>query len=142
MVKIDKFELPDDLYYNDDHIWVKIEGGKARMGLNDFGQHIAGKILFARTRPEGKDVQAGKSFVSIETGKWVGSLKSPLTGVILQVNPALKAKPSLINESPYNEGWLVVVQPSNLEAELKTLHHSPEDIKSWMEKEIKEKLKQ
>ncbi|WEU40035.1 MAG: glycine cleavage system protein H [Candidatus Odinarchaeum yellowstonii] len=141
MVKIDQFELPDDLYYNDDHIWVKIEDGKARLGLNDFGQHIAGKILFARTKPEGKEVQAGKSFVSIETGKWVGSLKSPLTGVILEVNPALKSKPSLINESPYGEGWLVVIQPTNLEAELKTLHHSPEDVKNWMEKEIKEKLK-
>ncbi|MHA1754107.1 MAG: glycine cleavage system protein H [Candidatus Odinarchaeia archaeon] len=142
MVKVDKFELPDELYYNDDHVWVKIEDSKARLGLNDFGQHIAGKILFARTRPEGKQIVAGKSFVSIETGKWVGSLKSPLSGTIVEVNPQLKSKPSLINDDPYGEGWLVVIEPSNLDEELKNLHHDPEEIKTWMEKEIAEKLKE
>ncbi|MHA1410665.1 MAG: glycine cleavage system protein H [Candidatus Odinarchaeia archaeon] len=142
MVKVDKYELPDDLYYNDDHIWVKVEDGKARLGLNDFGQVIAGKILFARTRPQGKEIKAGKSFVSIETGKWVGSLKSPISGTIVEVNPKLKSKPSLINEDPYGEGWLVVVEPSNLDEELAALHHDPEEIKTWLEKEIKEKIKE
>lgn len=142
MVKVDKFELPDDLYYNDDHVWVKIENGKVRLGLDDFGQHIAGKILFARTRPVGREIVKGKSFVSIETGKWVGSLKSPVNGKIVEVNPKLKSKPTLINEDPYGEGWMVIVEPSNLDEDLKDLHHGPEDVKAWMEKEMAEKLKE
>jgi glycine cleavage system H protein len=142
MVEVDKYNMPDDLYYNEDDIWAKVENGKVRLGLSDFGQAIAGKILFARTRPEGKPAVAGKSFVSIETGKWVGSLKSPVSGTIVEVNPQLKSKPSLINDDPYGEGWLVIVEPSNLDEELKTLVTGAAAIKDFVEKEIKLKIKE
>ena len=68
MVKVGKFNLPDELYYADDHVWARIEDGNVKVGLNDFGQHIAGKILFTRIRPQGRPVVKGKAFSSIETG--------------------------------------------------------------------------
>ena len=142
MVKVDKFDLPDELYYADDHVWARIEDGNVKVGLNDFGQHIAGKILFIRIRPQGRPAVKGKAFSSIETGKWVGSLKSPVNGTILETNPKLKSQPSLINDDPYGEGWMAIIEPDNLEADLKALVHGPEVVSKWMEKEMEEKLKE
>nr|MDO8081776.1 glycine cleavage system protein H [Candidatus Freyarchaeota archaeon] len=133
-------KLPEDLYYNNDHCWVKVENGKARIGFDDFGQATAGKILFVRLKPEGKTTEADKSFGSVETGKWVGPLKAPISGTILEVNPELKKKPTIINEDPYGKGWLVVVQPTNLKPELSKLITGA-SIKNWINKEIKERLK-
>ncbi|MFX0067480.1 MAG: glycine cleavage system protein H [Promethearchaeota archaeon] len=142
LVKIDKFNLPDELYYTDDHVWARIEDGKVKVGLNDFGQHIAGKILFIRIRPQGRPVVQGKAFSSIETGKWVGSLTSPVNGKILEINAKLKSQPTLINDDPYGEGWIALLEPSNLEDDLKKLVHGPEVVSKWMEKEMEEKLKE
>ncbi|MEM2146914.1 MAG: glycine cleavage system protein H [Candidatus Jordarchaeaceae archaeon] len=133
-------KIPEDLYYNNDHCWVKVENGKARIGFDDFGQATAGKILFVRLKPEGKTIEVDKSFGSIETGKWVGPLKAPISGTILEVNPELKKKPTIINEDPYGKGWLILVQPSNLESELSKLITGAA-VKNWIEKEIKERLK-
>ncbi len=134
-------KLPEDLYYHNDHCWVKVEDEKARIGFDDFGQATAGKILFVRLKPEGKTIEVDKSFGSIETGKWVGPLKAPISGTILEVNPELKKKPTIINEDPYGKGWLLVVKPTdNLEAELSKLV-TGSAIKDWINKEIKERLK-
>ena len=132
--------LPDDLYYHNDHCWVRVENGKARIGFDDFGQATAGKILFVRLKPQGKTIEAGKSFGSIETGKWVGPLRAPISGTILEVNPEVKKKPTIINEDPYGDGWLIVVEPTNLEPELANLV-TGDAIKAWIDKEIEERLK-
>jgi len=132
--------LPDDLYYHNDHCWVRVENGKARIGFDDFGQATAGKILFVRLKPEGKTIEAGKSFGSIETGKWVGPLRAPISGTIVEVNPEVKKKPTIINEDPYGDGWLIVVEPTNLEPELANLV-TGDAIKAWIDKEIEERLK-
>nr|MDO8076524.1 glycine cleavage system protein H [Candidatus Freyarchaeota archaeon] len=132
--------LPDDLYYHNDHCWVRVENGKARIGFDDFGQATAGKILFVRLKPQGKTIEAGKSFGSIETGKWVGPLRAPISGTIVEVNPEVKKKPTIINEDPYGDGWLIVVEPTNLEPELANLI-TGDAIKTWIDKEIEERLK-
>nr|MDO8090928.1 glycine cleavage system protein H [Candidatus Sigynarchaeota archaeon] len=132
--------LPDDLYYHNDHCWVRVENGKARIGFDDFGQATAGKILFVRLKPQGKTIEAGKSFGSIETGKWVGPLRAPISGTIVEVNPEVKKKPTIINEDPYGDGWLIVVEPTNLEPELANLV-TGDAIKAWIDKEIEERLK-
>lgn len=142
MVKVDKFDLPDELYYTDDHVWVRTEKGKVKVGLDDFGQYIAGKILFVRVRPQGRPVVQGKAFSSVETGKWVGSLTSPVNGKILEINPKLKSQPTLINDDPYGEGWMAVIESGNLDDDLKNLIHGPDAVSKWMEKEIKERLKE
>jgi glycine cleavage system H protein len=133
-------KLLANLYYHKDHTYAKVEGKNVKVGLDDFGQSIAGKILFVRLRPEGKSVNQGESIGKLESGKWVGDLKTPVSGTIIQVNSKIKGTPSLVNTDPYGEGWLLVIQPSKLDAELKTLTTGPA-IKKWMEKEIVERLK-
>ena len=85
MVKIDGNEFPDDLYYHRDHMWVKVEGGGVRVGYNDWAQEAAGKLVNLNTRKVGRSVKAGKTLGTVESGKWVGPLKSPVAGEILEV---------------------------------------------------------
>jgi glycine cleavage system H protein len=118
-MKIGDLEFPEDLYYYaEHHIWLKQEEDKVKVGMDAFGQKIAGKILFVRLRPAGKETKVGKTFGTLETGKWVGPLKSPVAGTIAESNPAVKDNPSLVNDDPYGEGWLLVVEPSALDADL------------------------
>ena len=117
MVKIDGNEFPDDLYYHRDHMWVKVEGGGVRVGYNDWAQEAAGKLVNLNTRKVGRSVKAGKTLGTVESGKWVGPLKSPVAGEILEVNQAVLKDPSVINGDPYGAGWVAVIAPSDLEAD-------------------------
>ena len=142
MVKVENFNFPDDRWYNKDHSWAlpEDEGKKIRVGLNSYGQDMAGKILFMRARREGSTVKQGASFASIETGKWVGPLKSPVSGKIVEVNRSLRRKPAVINDDPYGEGWIVVIEPTNWEADKANLFQG----EPWVEivkKEMAEKKK-
>ncbi len=142
MVKVENFDFPDDRWYNKDHSWALPEdaGKKIRVGLNSYGQDLAGKILFVRARREGSSVEQGASFASIETGKWVGPLKSPVSGKIVEVNASLRRKPSVINDDPYGDGWIVIIEPSNWESDKANLFQDA----PWVEivkKEIAEKKK-
>ena len=133
-------KIPANLHYHNDHAYAKIEGKNVKVGLDDFGQAIAGKILFIRLRPEGKAVNQGESVGKLESGKWVGDIKTPVSGTIVQVNSKIKGTPSLVNTDPYGEGWLLVIQPSKLDQEMKSLV-TGNAIKKWMEKEVVERLK-
>lgn len=122
MVKIlDKFEYPEGIYYSTDHLWAKKEDGTVRVGVTDMAQQAAGAILFVRVMPKGRQVESGKPLGTMETGKWVGPLKSPISGSIVETNEALKTQPKLLNEDPYGKGWLALIQPSKLDDELKSL---------------------
>ena len=133
-------KIPSNLHYHSDHAYMKIEGKNVKVGLDDFGQAIAGKILFIRLRPEGKAVNQGESVGKLESGKWVGDIKAPVSGTIVQVNSKIKGTPSLVNTDPYGEGWLLLMQPSKLDQEMKSLITGTA-IKKWMEKEVVERLK-
>lgn len=138
MVKLEGHDFPDDLYYHKDHMWVKIEDGKARVGYNSWAADAAGKLVSIKTRPAGKKVKAGKTLGSIESGKWVGSLKVPLTGVIDEINPELSGKPSIINDEPYGVGWVALITPDNLDAELAELikGDDKDSLEAWLKEEI------
>jgi len=136
MVKLfEKYEFPEGLYYSKDHFWVKVEEGKTRVGLTDFAQQVAGEILIVRPRLPKSRVEHGGPLGTMETGKWTGVLKSPLSGTIIENNRALR-KASLVNEDPYGEGWISIIQPTNLDEELKTLMTEANEIKPWLEQEI------
>ncbi len=138
MVKIEGHEFPDDLYYHRDHMWVRLEDGKARVGYNAWAADVAGKLVSIKTRPAGRTVKAGKTLGSIESGKWVGSLKMPLTGTLEEINPRLSDSPSLINDSPYGEGWVALIEPDDLDAELETLIPGTDKdaLEAWLKEEI------
>lgn len=133
-------DLPEDLYYTDEHVWVKIEGEKRiRIGLSDFGQRIAGKVLAVRIRPPGTHVAAKKGVATVETGKWVGMIRTPVAGTIVEVNNEVVQNPSLINTDPYGKGWIAVLEVEDV-TPVKSLHHG-EELRSWiMQEAVKYRL--
>ena len=141
MVKVEGYELREDLYYWPRGItWAKKEPDRrVRVGLTDLGQGLAQKIRFVRIKRKGRAVDQGKGVATIESQKWVGPAESPVSGVIDEVNEALRTKPSLMNEDPYGEGWVAVLKPSKPE-ELESLVHG-EAVFEWYKKEIETRVK-
>ncbi|MBN1683606.1 glycine cleavage system protein H [Candidatus Bathyarchaeota archaeon] len=143
MVRIEGNEFPDDLYYHREHMWIKNEGSMIRVGYNDWAQQTAGKILSLKARKAGANIDAGKTLGSIESGKWVGSLKLPVSGELVQINQEVLKDPSLINKDPYGEGWVALIKPSKLAEEIKNLIPGKDKatLEAWL-KEEKVKNKQ
>lgn len=112
-MEIAGFEFPDDLYYDKIHGWAKVEGNVVTQGLTDFGQAIAQEIVFAEIPRTGRDVEQGQTFMSMESGKWVGRIQAVVSGKIIEANEELEWEPSTINESPFGGGWLVKIEMAN-----------------------------
>ena len=140
MVNIDGKEFPEDLYYHRDHMWVKIEGESVRVGYNDWAQDAAGKLVNLNLRKVGRKVKAGKTLGTVESGKWVGALKSPVAGEILDVNSDVLKTPSTINDDPYGAGWVAIISPSDLETDKAELIPGSDKpaLEAWL---AEEKLK-
>ena len=101
---------PEDLVYTAEHIWAKVEGARAWIGLTQYAQSDIGEILLVELPEVGRQIRGGEKFAVIETAKAISDLKSPLSGRVLKVNEDLKEKPELINKSPYGEGWLILLE--------------------------------
>jgi len=121
MVKVDGYEVPEGLYYSKEWFWVKIEDGKARIGITDYAQKQLREIVFVELPGAGGTVKANEPFGSVESVKAVSDLVAPLSGTIEQANQEVTSKPELLNEDPFGKGWLLIVSPSNLNAELAAL---------------------
>jgi glycine cleavage system H protein len=134
-MKIAGYEFPDDLYYDKTHGWAKVDGNTVTQGLTDFGQKIAQEIVFVEIPRAGRDVEQGQTFMSMESGKWVGRVEAVASGKIAGVNDELEWEPSTINESPFEDGWLVKIEASNV-AELDNLMKADSaEFKSFIEEE-------
>jgi len=132
------WDLPEELYYHPkDHVWARVEGDKVTVGLDAFGQYAAGTIQQLRTFPKGRKVRKDQAFGNLESGKFIGPLRAPVSGEIVEVNQDVVSDPSKVNESPY-ENWIAVIEPENLEGDVEDLPHGEEKIKEWMDKEIEE----
>lgn len=107
--------LPEDRLYDvDNHIWfIELGDGTVRLGMTAVAAAMAGPIVAVTPKKAGRSVEAGKSCATIESGKWVGPAKSAAAGEIAGVNAAVTAKPGLLNQDPYGEGWLVVLKPAD-----------------------------
>jgi glycine cleavage system H protein len=108
-MNIGEYLFQEDLLYDREHNWVRLEGGSAVIGVTDFFQKMAKEIVFIEIPLVGRSIERGLPFSSIESGKWVGRLKAPLSGKISAVNTDLSDFPYLLNESPYEEGWVIKV---------------------------------
>ena len=122
-VTVDKFtfKVATDRLYTADHLWIKLEGGLARIGLTDYLQQTAGDVAFAEPKEEGTELASGDELGSIETMKTTLEIPSPLSGVIKAVNPQLEDEPELVNQDPYGAGWLVELEPTDWPAERESL---------------------
>ena len=109
---IDRFHFPDELVYDKEHNWARIDGNTATIGMTHFGQDLAGEIVYAEVPRVGRAITAGEPFMSLESGKWVGRVKAIVTGKIVEANGEIEWESTLINEDPYANGWFAKVELS------------------------------
>jgi len=110
--------FPSDLRYTKDHEWVKLNGNIATIGITDFAQRELGDIVYVDINTIGKSLNAEEVFGTVEAVKTVSDLFLPVAGTIKETNPVLEKQPELVNNDPYNEGWMVKVEvtdPSSVE---------------------------
>ena len=101
--------FPENLKYSNDHEWIRLEGDVAYVGITEYAQRELGDIIYVDITTEGEAVAKGEVFGSIEAVKTVSDLFFPVDGTVLEVNPDLEDSPQLVNESPYDKGWIVKI---------------------------------
>lgn len=106
-------QIPDDLRYSSDHEWVRIEDGKAKVGITDYAQDALGDVVFVDLPEVGAAVTAGQAISEVESTKSVSDIYAPVAGTIVEVNADLADAPERLNEDPYGEGWIFVVEVSD-----------------------------
>ncbi|GAB2698364.1 glycine cleavage system protein GcvH [Paenibacillus thermoaerophilus] len=104
---------PAELKYSEEHTWVRVDGNRAYVGITDFAQAELGEIVFVELPAVGSSVEFGEPFGSVESVKTVSELYAPVSGTVVEVNPALEGSPELINSSPFGDGWMIAVEVSN-----------------------------
>lgn len=113
-------EFPKNLRYSEEHEWVRVEGSKAYIGITAFAQAELGDIVFVELPEVGATIQQDEPFGSVESVKTVSELYAPVTGKVVEVNGQLEEAPELVNSSPYEQAWMIVVELSDV-AELDKL---------------------
>tara|TARA_B100002019_G_scaffold128733_1_gene110778 strand:+ start:1075 stop:1455 length:381 start_codon:yes stop_codon:yes gene_type:complete len=108
-------EIKENLSYTNDHEWIKIDGNTALVGITDFAQSELGDIVFIEVETIGQDLNKNEVFGTVEAVKTVSDLFIPVSGKVLEFNSSLEDNPELVNESPYEEGWIVKMEISNLD---------------------------
>ena len=114
-------EFPEDLRYTKEHEWAREEHGRVRVGITDFAQDALGDVVYVDLPEVGAVVEADRPFGEVESTKSVSDVFSPLAGTIVERNPLIGDHPELVNDAPYAEGWLVVIEPTDPEAWAKLL---------------------
>jgi glycine cleavage system H protein len=116
---VDKFifKVATDRYYSSEGLWALANGNQIRIGLSDFLQQRSGDVAFAEVNKQGTTVNVGDEVATIETIKVNISLTSPVTGTVVEVNSAMSTAPEVINQDPYGEGWLAVIESTDWEAD-------------------------
>lgn len=136
MATIDRFEFPDELYYDrTEHLWLRSEADGLRIGLDAAGLDALGDVVHLALVSEGMAVRRGDPLGSVEAEKMVRPLLSPVSGTVIARNLAVLEDPHGIAGDPYGSGWLVLVRPANWPAEADTLVHGPAVV-DWIRQEI------
>jgi len=115
------YKVPDGLFYTKEHEWARVTGGAARVGITDYAAKTLNDIVYLTLPPVGKEVKQLSSFGTVESIKAVSELYAPLSGTVVGTNQELTNHPELINQSPYEAGWIIELKPSALEEEKETL---------------------
>ncbi len=130
-MEIQGYNLPDDLYYEEHHFWVRDDGGVLVMGMDDFAQQQAKELVYIQLPDEGKILTSGKKFAKVESGKWLGKVYAPVNGELTGVNEELETNPGLINDDCYGKGWMYKIKPQD-KGELDNLIHGQEAVEKWL----------
>ncbi len=138
-MEVKGYLLPDDLYYEPNHSWGKVDGDIVMVGINDFAQKLAGEFVSVDLPSPGKKVQQGKPVAAVESGKWVGRIYAVVSGEVVEVNENVEDDPTLMNTDPYGEGWVFRVKMDD-PSELGGLMQG-EKAARWLEEEIEKHAK-
>jgi glycine cleavage system H protein len=106
-------EFPDDIRYTKEHEWSRDEGGRFRVGITDYAQDALGDVVYVDLPDLGASVRANQPLGEVESTKSVSDVYSPVTGTVVEVNALVDERPELVNEAPYGDGWLVVIEPAD-----------------------------
>ncbi|MFH1242828.1 MAG: glycine cleavage system H protein [Pseudomonadota bacterium] len=139
MAEIKGYNMPDELYYHEEHSWARVQGTRVTVGMTDMFQKEAGDIVFIDLPEEEEDVTQGEVCGKIQSRKWIGRLVAPVSGEIVAINEELEDDTSLINSDPYGEGWILVIEAEDedgLASELGNLIHG-DAVVDFIEREIK-----
>ncbi len=112
--------IPEELKYTDEHEWIFVEDGLGRVGITDYAQDALGDVVYVELPEIGDIVEKGEVFGSVESVKAASDLYAPISGKVVEVNEDLEDSPELINESPYDDGWMIVIEAED-EDELEDL---------------------
>jgi glycine cleavage system H protein len=106
-------DIPPELRYSSDHEWVRVEEGRVRVGISDYAQDALGDVVFVDLPEVGAAVEQGATCSEVESTKSVSEIYAPVSGTIVEVNGELADNPQRLNEDPYGEGWIFIVEPSD-----------------------------
>jgi glycine cleavage system H protein len=112
-------DFPEDLRYSTDHEWVRVEDGKARVGITDYAQDALGDVVYVEIPEIGSSVKAQSKVSEVESTKSVSDIYAPVSGTVVEVNTDLADGPERLNDDPYGEGWICAIEmsdPSQLDA--------------------------
>jgi glycine cleavage system H protein len=110
--------VPDELAYSSDHEWVRTDGGRAKVGITDYAQDALGDVVYVQLPEVGTTVSAGEAIAEVESTKSVSDIFAPISGTIVEVNAELADAPERLNEDPYGEGWLFVIEAADESTQL------------------------
>ncbi|HYB83814.1 MAG TPA: glycine cleavage system protein GcvH [archaeon] len=120
-MKVDDFDVPEELRYTKEHEWVTVELNKCRVGVTDYAQKSLHEVVYVDLPQVGKQLKQSEVFGTVESVKAVSELYSPVSGEIIERNEKLVQSPELVNQEPYGGGWIVIFKPSRLEVDTKAL---------------------
>ncbi|HEY6283916.1 MAG TPA: glycine cleavage system protein GcvH [Nitrososphaerales archaeon] len=115
------YNIPDDLLYTKEHEWAKEEGATVRVGITDYAAKTLNDVVYVTSAKANEKVEQFKSMGTVESIKAVSEIYSPLSGTVVKVNGQLDSHPELVNKSPYGDGWLIEVKPTNYAMQKKSL---------------------
>lgn len=106
-------EFPEDVKYTEEHEWIRMEGSQARVGITDYAQDALGDVVYVDIPEVGTEVRGGEPFGEVESTKSVSDVYAPVSGTVVDRNAALAEAPELVNQDPYGDGWMIVIEPSD-----------------------------
>jgi glycine cleavage system H protein len=106
-------DIPSDLRYSTDHEWARVEEGRVRIGITDYAQDALGDVVFVEVPEVGTKVERGASFSEVESTKSVSEIYAPVSGLIAEINADLADSPERLNDDPYGEGWICIIEPTD-----------------------------
>lgn len=133
MAIVNNCNLPEDLYYwPEKHVWVRpASDGTVTVGMTDVAQNLARKLVSCTIKKPGKPLERGKSVATVESGKWVGPVPMPVAGQVVEINQAAATNPTLVNQSPYDEGWIARIMPTNWDTDKALLVSGAEGVEAY-----------